>query len=80
MHLKVKQSVYMLFDPRFNATCARLTTLAATNLHRMTFAVISAFTFQAVELLIVILTILKLGFTAHLMQLTVVLVSLLLLK
>ena len=50
IHLKVKQSVHMLFDPRFNATFAMLTILAATDLDGLAFAVIAAFTFSSARI------------------------------
>ena len=40
----------MLFDPRFNATFARLTILAASDLDGLAFGVISAFTFSSARI------------------------------
>ena len=81
MSLNDKESVCMRFGPQFNATCAKLSKLATTCLHAFAFAVISAFTVQVLELLNVVLTIIvRLVFTAHLTQFTIVFVALLRLK
>ena len=74
MSLNVKKSVCMRFGPRFNATCANLTTLGGDMLAELVFVVISAFTFRVLEHLNAVLTTVKLVFIAHLTPFTVVLV------
>ena len=78
MYLNVKMSVCMRFGPRFNATCANLTTLGGDLLAWVIICrylgVYCVRTFNAV------LRTVKLVFTAHLTPFTVVLVVVLRLK
>ena len=80
MSLNVKKSVCMRFGPRFNATCANLTTLGGDLLAWVGICRYLGVTFRVLERLNPVLTTVKLVFTAHLTPFTVVLVVVLRLK